>query len=323
MSPPSARKGPKGIAILRAAAPWRTSRMVEGTSALIIAIIIATGTVRPSIAPSSRASLTSPIPMPAGYANAAMKRKRNAPQAPSAHSGEGWCAVCAASTIAAAGSTIRFGITCSSKSVTEIATSAAQNSEATAASAVSPNARTQAPMSSAVTSSTSGYFHGMDVPQCRQRARRSAQETIGMLSYHASGVSHAMHAEPGCTIERRSGTRAATTLRKLPMASPGTKAMAANAAVMLSLPSAFERRFLMTSVVDPSGHEARLPRRVSQHDVVLEVVAPDGCGGRPVDQQVNAQLAEAERERADVLEGNPAVRDGGVEHGRPCRLGAA
>src|SRR4051794_27263310 len=159
-----------------------------------------------------------------------MKRKRNAPKAPSAHSGDGWSAVCAASTIAAAGSTIRFGITFRSKSVTEIATSAAQNSEATAASAVSPKARTHAPISSAVTSSTSGYFHGTDVPQCRQRARRSAHETIGTLSYHASGVSHAMHADPGCTTERRSGTRAATTLRKLPSASPGTKAIAASAA---------------------------------------------------------------------------------------------
>ena len=50
-----------------------------------------------------------------------------------------------------------------------------------------------------------------------------------MLSYHASGVSHAMHAEPGLTSERRSGMRAATTFRKLPNARPGRNAMAANA----------------------------------------------------------------------------------------------
>jgi hypothetical protein len=43
------------------------------------------------------------------------------------------------------------------------------------------------------------------------------------LSYQRIGVSQLMHAEPGRTIERRRGTRAATTPRKLPSASPGTK----------------------------------------------------------------------------------------------------
>ena len=50
-----------------------------------------------------------------------------------------------------------------------------------------------------------------------------------MLSYHASGVPHAMHAEPGLTSERRSGMRAATTFRKLPNARPGRSAMVAKA----------------------------------------------------------------------------------------------
>src|SRR6185312_16129152 len=44
-----------------------------------------------------------------------------------------------------------------------------------------------------------------------------------MLSYQRSGASQLMQAEPGCTTERRRGTRAATTPRKLPIASPGTK----------------------------------------------------------------------------------------------------
>src|SRR5689334_13947690 len=39
-----------------------------------------------------------------------------------------------------------------------------------------------------------------------------------------------MHAERGFTTERRSGTRAATTFRKLPMARPGARAKAASAA---------------------------------------------------------------------------------------------
>jgi hypothetical protein len=38
-----------------------------------------------------------------------------------------------------------------------------------------------------------------------------------------------MHADGGDTIERRSGTRAATTFRKLPSARPGARAAAASA----------------------------------------------------------------------------------------------
>ena len=41
-------------------------------------------------------------------------------------------------------------------------------------------------------------------------------ETSGMLSYHAIGAEQAMHSGPGRTSERLSGTRAATTFRKLP-----------------------------------------------------------------------------------------------------------
>ena len=87
--PPSERNGANGIPIFRAALPWRTSRITDGTSAATMPIISATGTVRPSIAPSSSASLTSPIPIPFGYASAARKRKSEAPNAPSAHSGLG------------------------------------------------------------------------------------------------------------------------------------------------------------------------------------------------------------------------------------------
>src|ERR1051325_11637607 len=51
----------------------------------------------------------------------------------------------------------------------------------------------------------------------------------GTLSYHAISVSQLMHADGGRTIERRSGTRAATTFRKLPSARPGARKTAANA----------------------------------------------------------------------------------------------
>src|SRR5262249_19077560 len=63
---PSARDGPNGIFIFRAALPWRANSTTDGSSAATVPIIIATGTVRPSAKPSSRASLTSPIPIPAG-----------------------------------------------------------------------------------------------------------------------------------------------------------------------------------------------------------------------------------------------------------------
>jgi hypothetical protein len=44
-----------------------------------------------------------------------------------------------------------------------------------------------------------------------------------------------MQAERGLITERRSGTRAATTFRKLPTASPGARAKAASAAFTLVL----------------------------------------------------------------------------------------
>lgn len=50
-----------------------------------------------------------------------------------------------------------------------------------------------------------------------------------MLSYQAIGAEQDMHAEPGRTSDRLSGTRAATTFKKLPMASPGARASAAKA----------------------------------------------------------------------------------------------
>src|SRR5713226_9503350 len=64
-------------------------------------------------------------------------------------------------------------------------------------------------------------------PQERQRPRSASHETSGMLSYHASSCAQLMHAEPGLMIERRSGTRAATTFRNEPKARPGASASAA------------------------------------------------------------------------------------------------
>src|SRR3954452_15510514 len=72
------------------------------------------------------------------------------------------------------------------------------------------------------------------MPQWRHRARSTAYETSGMLSYHAMLVSQLGHAEPGETIERFNGSRAATTFKKQPTARPGARTTAANATFIRS-----------------------------------------------------------------------------------------
>src|SRR5919197_1213643 len=72
----------------------------------------------------------------------------------------------------------------------------------------------------------------MRAPQARQRPRSHRYETTGLLSRAASDFPHDMQAEAGRTIERRSGTRAATTFRKLPRARPGKKAARASATTL-------------------------------------------------------------------------------------------
>ena len=59
--------------------------------------------------------------------------------------------------------------------------------------------------------------------------RRASQEKTGTFSCQASSWPQLMQAEPGLTIERLRGTRAATTFRKLPIASAGTKTTAESA----------------------------------------------------------------------------------------------
>src|SRR3990172_3850468 len=73
--------------------------------------------------------------------------------------------------------------------------------------------------------------------QCRQRPRRTRYETTGRLSYHAIVAEHAGHAERPPS-ERCSGTRATTTLRKLPTASAGQRT---SAAWLIGQPVADER----------------------------------------------------------------------------------
>src|SRR5215469_2333037 len=67
----------------------------------------------------------------------------------------------------------------------------------------------------------------MRSPHELHRPRSAIHDSTGTFSYHDSSCPHDMHADAGVTIDRRSGTRAATTLRNEPSASPGANAMAA------------------------------------------------------------------------------------------------
>src|ERR671937_2214214 len=116
---------------------------MPGTIAASIPNISATDTVLPSAAPISSASLTSPIPIPAGYASAAANRNPDAASAAIAHCGLSVSAVFAASTTTAAGSTIRLGMIRCSASIADTATNTQQKNAATAALPVRPNASTQ------------------------------------------------------------------------------------------------------------------------------------------------------------------------------------
>src|SRR5438445_7610832 len=63
----------------------------------------------------------------------------------------------------------------------------------------------------------------MGRPQLRQRARSRIQERRGMLSYQAIGLPQRGQRLPGETMLCRLGTRAITTLRKLPTTAPVAK----------------------------------------------------------------------------------------------------
>ena len=96
-----------------------------------------------------------------------------------------------------------------------------------------------------------------------------------------------MQAEPGRTIERRSGTRAATTPRKLPRASPGTNTSGATKTIAsLSTPvrrrlSASPRYLLpaMVALVRPLALAVRVSVQLllvlAYLEVAVVVAAPD------------------------------------------------
>src|SRR3954453_17562538 len=78
-----------------------------------------------------------------------------------------------------------------------------------------------------VPSSTRGYLGLIRALQCRQRARRSSQDTTGTLSLGAIGAPHEGQGHRGRTTDSPRGTRQMTTLRNDPMSRPNTPQKAA------------------------------------------------------------------------------------------------
>ncbi len=99
----------------------------------------ATVTASPKPAPRKAASFTSPMPIPRGYARAMRKRTSPAPSPARSHPTLGSSIVRATRITTAPGSTTRFGIKRSSRSVLVITTSTQQKTEAIRASRVKPN----------------------------------------------------------------------------------------------------------------------------------------------------------------------------------------
>ena len=128
----------------------------------------------------------------------------------------------ATSTIPAAGSTIRFGTIRCERSVAETVDERRAEERGDERLARPAEARNEAATSSAVTQLDRRVDDADRGRRSRwQRPRSASYETTGTFSYHASSCPQLMQAEPGATIERLSGTRAATTFRKLPIARPG------------------------------------------------------------------------------------------------------
>src|SRR5581483_597359 len=142
----------------------------------------------------------------------------------------------------------------------------------------------------------------MRSPQELHRPRSAIHDSKGTFSCHASSWPHDMHADDGVTIDRRSGTRAATTLRNEPSARPGANAMAARV-------TGSARRLVRGCGV------RRAVLRVARLPVLLVLLQPEGDerrarvdelragGGRLADDDVRGISADS----AGHLPGEPRV----------------
>src|SRR5438105_2329119 len=133
-----------------------------------------------------------------------------------------------------------------------------------------------------------------------------------------------MHADGGRTIDRSSGTRAATTLRNEPRASPGAKASAAKIMALLSARlggavrrvedggSGADRDGAQVDDAGGSGHDARRP-----HTVCADREAD---GHTATDREARAEQdasADADRERGLRRSIDPEAQRAGHRAARP------
>src|SRR5919108_968993 len=154
--------------------------------------------------------------------------------------------------------------------MTVIATSAARNTTATTNSGRSPpNVSHAAAKSTAVLASMIGYRQGIGAAHARHRPCNAMNETRGMLSCQAMALPHPGHVEPGIHRLRRSGRRAITTFKKLPITRPkvttGTSAIS-GCEVMCERPRQFRvqlpedvvvlSRLGVVAALEVAAHEA-------------------------------------------------------------------
>ena len=132
------------------------------------------------------------------------------------------------------GRTIRFGTMRCRTSITESVTSTAQKPAASAASGGRAEDGDAGDDERAVTSLDQRVERRDRASQCRQRPRSRRYDSTGMLSRQRISVAQVPHDDGGRRIDRRAGTRATTTFRKLPSASAGARTKAAAAAFMAS-----------------------------------------------------------------------------------------
>ena len=172
------------------------------------------------------------MPMPPGYAIAATRRKKPAPNAASAHSGLGSSTVCATRTMPAAGRTTTLGMIRCERSIAETVTRTAQKKAATKASAAEAEGE-EAPRNEQGCEELDGRIDESDPRPAGTAAstEHDVRDERHVVVPRQSPCPHSMHAEPGATIERCSGTRAATTFRKLPSASAGASTSGGGSAV--------------------------------------------------------------------------------------------
>ena len=125
------------------------------------------------------------------------------------------------------------------------------------------------------------------------------------MSRAAIGVPQCMQAERGVTTERPSGSRLATTLRKLPTASPGAKTAAARAAFTPSVSArarlALRAAHAFRSAIEPSSENPSPPR-----PVVFATSVTWSSGRSPAVESANGVAELSERTNGSPLALQPA-----------------